>query len=219
MLVDGKLTRSTTALDVVAVLRERILGGYYAEDQFIRQALVAKELGVSRIPVREALAQLEAEGLVIREQYRGAVVPKLSSSEIEEIYALRGLLEPYLLEAAFDHITPVKLKHLQEIVGRVHSATDIAKWAELNVEFHRALYEPAGLPLALQTLDNLLVRADRYLKMQRSLSAQTKSESDIEHSRIIEFIKDGDKKGAISVLRKHIRWNSKDVRDAIGLKD
>jgi len=218
MLADGKLARSTTALEVARVLKERILAGHYAEDQFIRQELIAQELGVSRIPVREALAQLEAEGLVIREKYRGAVVPKLSAAEIEEIYSLRGLLEPYLLEAAIDRISPETVARLSTIVEQSHETTDKAKWAGLNVEFHRTLYEAADRPLALQMLEKLLVRADRYLKMQRFLSTQTQQESDAEHLRILECIKTGDKRGAIDCLREHIRWNAVDVRRTIGFE-
>jgi len=218
MAVTGKLARSTTALDVARVLKERILAGHYREDQFIRQELIAQELGVSRIPVREALALLEAEGLVVREKFRGAVVPKLSVAEIEEIYALRGLLEPYLLEAAIERITPETIDQLTEIVSRSHQTTDKAEWAGLNVEFHRTLYDAADRPLALQMLEKLLVRADRYLKMQRFLSTQTQEESDAEHLRILDCIKSGDKEGALEGLRQHIRWNAVDVRRTIGFE-
>lgn len=212
----GKLARSTTALDVTRVLKERILAGHYAEDQFIRQDLIAQELGVSRIPVREALALLEAEGLVIREKFRGAVVPRLSAAEIEEIYALRGLLEPYLLEEAIARITPEIIETLDDIVERSRRASDKTEWAGLNVEFHRTLYEAADRPLTLQMLDRLLVRADRYLKMQRFMSPQTQQESDAEHMRILDCIKAGDKHGALESLRQHIRWNAVDVRRTVG---
>ncbi|MGF7147766.1 DNA-binding GntR family transcriptional regulator [Sphingomonas zeicaulis] len=214
----GKLARSTTAIEVARILKERILGGQYAEDQFIRQELIAQELGVSRIPVREALALLEAEGLVIREKYRGAVVPKLSREEIEEIYALRGLLEPYLLAEAIDKINQETIDRLVDIVARSHQTADKTEWAGLNVEFHRALYEAAERPLALQMLDRLLVRADRYLKMQRFLSTQTQEESDAEHLRILDCIKAGDKDGALDSLRQHIQWNSVDVIHTVGFE-
>ncbi|MBY8825006.1 GntR family transcriptional regulator [Sphingomonas colocasiae] len=197
-------------------MKERILAGHYAEDQFIRQDLIAQELGVSRIPVREALALLEAEGLVIREKFRGAVVPRLSAAEIEEIYALRGLLEPYLLEEAIARITPEIIDTLDDIVERSRRASDKTEWAGLNVEFHRTLYEAADRPLTLQMLDKLLVRADRYLKMQRFMSPQTQQESDAEHMRILDCIKAGDKDGALESLRQHIRWNAVDVRRTVG---
>jgi DNA-binding GntR family transcriptional regulator len=215
-LASGKLSRSTTAIDVMRVLKQRILAGHYAEDQFIRQELIAQELGVSRIPVREALAQLEAEGLVVREKYRGAIVPKLSVTEIEEIYALRLMIEPYLLRAAIANITPAQIDHLRAIVAKSREAQDMADWAGLNLDFHRSLYEAAEKPLSLQLLDNLLSRADRYLKMQRFLSNQTQEESDAEHQRILDFVIAGDADGAVDALCAHIRWNATDVTKMIG---
>ncbi|WP_136161309.1 GntR family transcriptional regulator [Sphingomonas flavalba] len=210
-----KLERSTTSADVARVLRRRILEGRYGEEQFIRQDVIATELGVSRIPVREALAQLESEGLVIREKYRGAIVPKLSLSEIEEIYELRGMIEPYLLAHAISNITPRQVRQLREIITRSMATDLVADWAGLNVDFHRKLYEVAGKPLTLQVLDNLLIRADRYLKLQNFNSLATKNESDAEHARILDLVEKRDVKAATAALRTHIRWNAEDVRQSI----
>ena len=216
---DQKLVRNTTASDVAKVLKARILAGHYADNQFIRQELIAQELGVSRIPVREALALLEAEGLVVREKYRGAVVPKLSLIEIEEIYALRAMIEPHLLRAAMANMTPAKIDELRDIVLRSRGAQEMADWAGLNLDFHRTLYEAAEKPLAMQVLDNLLMRADRYLKMQRFLSVQTQEESDAEHQRILEHIAAGDTEAAVAALCQHITWNAQDVRTSIGFPE
>lgn len=213
---NDRITRSTTAAEVARVLRQRILAGHYAENQFIRQELIAQELGVSRIPVREALAQLEAEGLVIREKYRGAVVPKLSGREIEEIYELRAMIEPYLLRHAIANITPAQIQQLQEIITTSRQLRDMTKWAGLNLDFHRMLYAVADKPLAMQVLDNLLMRADRYLKMQRFLSSQTQEESDEQHQRILDLVAKGDADRAVAALEEHIGWNAKDVQNTIG---
>lgn len=218
-LTSNKLVRSTTAVEVARILKERILGGHYAEDQFIRQELIAQELGVSRIPVREAIAQLEAEGLLIREKYRGAVVPKLLSTEIEEIYALRAMIEPYLLRAAMEKITPEQIEHLRQIIARSRAAANTASWAGLNVDFHRSLYALANKPLAMHVLDNLLMRADRYLKVQRFMSSQTQTESDAEHQRILDHVAEGNVEEAVAALCSHIGWNAEDVRQTIGLAD
>lgn len=215
---NGKLVRSTTAGEVARVLRDRILAGRYAQDQFIRQELIAQELGVSRIPVREALAQLESEGLLIREKYRGAVVAKLSESEIAEIYELRLMIEPYLLRAAIKNITPDQIDGLRAIVHRSREVQDMAEWAGLNLNFHRALYAPADKPLTVQLLENLLTRADRYLKMQRFLSVQTQSESDEEHQRILDLVAAGEGEAAVEALCNHISWNAQDVRRSVGLQ-
>ena len=214
-----RLNRTTTAHDVTQVLRRRILEGRYPVDKFIRQDTIAQELGVSRIPVREALAQLESEGLVIREKYRGALIPKLSLSEIEEIYEMRAVIEPYLLRHAVSNITAEQISHLERIVERSRKTRVTQDWAGLNVEFHRKLFEAAGKPLALQVLDNLLVRADRYLKMQNFRSSTTREESDAQHGQILKCVRDRDVEGAVAALTLHIRWNAGDVKHTLGLPE
>ena len=210
--------RSTTARDVADVLRQRILSGHYREDRFIRQELIAGELGVSRIPVREALAQLESEGLVVREKYRGAMVPKLSSEEIEEIFELRALLEPYLLRRAIRKITKAELAELRDIVQRARGMKDIGEWAGLNVEFHRTLYRAADKPVASQFLENLLIRADRYLKLQTISAASKITESDRQHEDMLNLIEKGDEEAAVAALREHIRWTADYAPTTLGLK-
>ena len=211
-----KLSRSTTSNEVARIIRQRILSGHYEQGKFVRQELIAQELGVSRLPVREALAQLENEGLIVREKYKGALIPRLSASEISEIYALRGLLEPHLLQAAIPNLDDGAIRKLSAIVEQSREADSISKWAELNQAFHRSLYEYARQPLSLQVLDNLLVRADRYLKMQRFLSSETQRESDAEHQHLLDLIEAGDTKGALAALKKHIIWNAQDVMRTIG---
>lgn len=206
------LTRSTTAAEVVRIVRQRILSGQYKAGHFLRQEALAQELGVSRIPVREALALLEAEGFVIREQYRGAVISHLSLREIEEIYTLRSMLEPYLLEQAIPKLTPAAIQTARELVIASRTCTDLNEWGKLNFQFHKALYQPADLPLTMQVLDQLLLRADRYLRMQRYLSAEIQKESDQEHQNLLDLIEAGRGEEAMAALRKHISWNEKDVR-------
>jgi DNA-binding GntR family transcriptional regulator len=207
----SRLERSTVAGDVTRVLRQRILAGTYSDENYIRQEVIAGELGVSRIPVREALAQLEAEGLILRVKYKGAIVPKRSSDEITEIYELRLQLEPFLLRLAIPNITTRQIDDLRRIVKKSRKATTIAEWAELNVQFHRSLFEAANRPITLQILDQLLIRADRYLKMQNFHSTKLKDESDVEHSNLLELVANKETEKAVEALTRHIRWNSDDV--------
>lgn len=207
-----QLARSTTAAEVARIVRQRILNGHYKAGSFLRQEAIAQDLGVSRIPVREALALLEAEGFVIREQYRGALIPKLSLQEVKEIYTLRSMLEPYLLEQAIPKLTASVLDKARELVVASRDCTDLNEWGRLNFLFHKTLYQVAELPLTMLVLDQLLGRADRYLRMQRYLSAEIQKESDQEHQNILELIAAGRGEEAVAALRKHISWNEEDVR-------
>jgi len=214
----SSILRNTSAKDVADVLRKRILSGHYREDRFIRQELIASELGVSRIPVREALAQLESEGLVVREKYRGAMVPKLSSEEIEEIFELRAILEPYLLRHAIPKITKSQIQELRDIIKRARGMKDIADWAGVNVDFHRTLYRAANKPVASQILENLLIRADRYLKLQTFSTAASFIQSDQEHDQLLDLIEQGDEAGAVAALCDHIGSTADHAPITLGLK-
>ncbi|HTN98462.1 MAG TPA: GntR family transcriptional regulator, partial [Nordella sp.] len=99
------LHHRTIASAVVDALRRRILDGEFAAGAQLRQDSLAKEFGVSRIPIREALLQLDAEGLVKILPHRGAVVSELSVAEIKELFDLRALLEPRLLRLSAPHLT------------------------------------------------------------------------------------------------------------------
>src|SRR5215216_4305615 len=94
------IQRQTIASMTIKALRDRILRGDYPEGEPLRQDAIADELGVSRIPVREALRQLEAEGLVVFNPHRGAIVSSLSLDEIDEVFALRGDIEAGLIRRA-----------------------------------------------------------------------------------------------------------------------
>lgn len=207
-----RLARSTTAAEVARIVRQKILSGQYKAGDFLRQEALAQELGVSRIPIREALALLEAEGFVVREQYRGALIPHLSLREVEEIYGLRSMIEPFLLEHALPKLTPEVIAKARELVVASRDCTDLNKWGQLNFQFHKTLYAVADLPLTMQVLDQLLMRADRYLRMQRYLSAEIQQESDQEHQNLLDLIEAGRGEDAIASLRQHISWNETDVR-------
>src|SRR5665213_669675 len=99
------ITRQTVTHQATVALRERILRGVYADDTPLRQDALAAELGVSRIPIREALRQLEAEGLVVFNPHRGAVVSSLSVDEIDELFELRSQIESDLVRRAVSRTT------------------------------------------------------------------------------------------------------------------
>src|SRR3982751_6667727 len=129
------IQRQTIAGMTVEALRERILRGDYPDGEPLRQDALAVELGVSRIPVREALRQLEAEGLVTFNPHRGAVVSSLSLDEIAELFELRAEIECDLLRRAIPKMTKEQLDRAGEVLSRYERALrahDVAEYGELN---------------------------------------------------------------------------------------
>lgn len=207
----ARITAKPMGEQVADILRQWIVNGHLSGGSHIRQEEIAKELGVSRLPVREALVILESEGLVNRETYKGTVVTEVSLEGVNETCALRVLLETYLLEHAIPRITEQDLDGLNEIIAKSNHCNSEDEWAKLNLEFHLALYAPANLSLTLQTLEQVLRRADRYSRIQQELSSTLRQSSNKQHLEIVNQIRADNPHGAIEALKRHIEWNNNEI--------
>jgi DNA-binding GntR family transcriptional regulator len=197
--------RTLTGMTLDA-LRDRILHGEYPEGEPLRQDAIADELGVSRIPVREALRQLEAEGLVTFSPHRGAVVSTMSLQEIAELFELRAEIESDLLRRAIpnmkneDHARAKEILVAYEIALR---AGEVAKYGELNWQFHSTLYAPAARVFTMGMVGKLHQQSDRYLRMQLALT-HGESRAKDEHRAIAAAAKRADVRLATRLMREHI---------------
>lgn len=201
-----RIPRQTIASMTVDALRERILRGDFPEGEPLRQDAVAEELGVSRIPVREALRQLEAEGLVTFSPHRGAIVSSLSLAEIEELFELRADIESDLLRRAIPKMTRDQLDRAMNVVEAFQASLrsgESDKWTWLNWDFHSALYVPAERNLTMGVLQKLHQHSDRYFRMHVMLARGGQKAND-EHRAIVAAVKKRDVKGAVSLMRSHI---------------
>ena len=200
------LRRQTLTGMTLDALRERILRGAFPEGEPLRQDAIAEELGVSRIPVREALRQLEAEGLVIFHPHRGAVVTTLSLAEITELFELRADIESDLLRRSIPLMKPTDHRTATEILDGYEAALhsgEVAAWGELNWRFHSALYAPSNRQFTLGIVSKLHQHSDRYLRMQLSLT-HGESRARAEHRAILAAVKRRDTVRAPSLMRAHI---------------
>src|SRR4051794_17837943 len=130
--------RPTVVSMTADALRDRILRAHYPEGLPLRQDAIANELGVSRIPVREALRQLEAEGLVTFSPHRGAIVSTMSLKEIRELFELRAEIESGLLRRAIPEMTAEDFARAAEILGAYDDALrsgEVSMWGTLNWQF------------------------------------------------------------------------------------
>lgn len=200
------IARRTVTDLALEALRERIVRGHYPDGAPLRQDALAAELGVSRIPVREALRQLEAEGLVSFSPHCGAIVSTLSLEEIEELFALRALIESDLLYRSIPRLTAEHRREAADVLGAYKLALDaglVAEWGDLNWRFHSALLAPAGRGLALGVLQNLHHQSDRYMRAQLVLTHGA-ARADDEHRAILAAVAAGDRDIACASLARHI---------------
>lgn len=192
-----------TAELVADALRQAILQGRLKSNQPLRQDEIAAEFGVSKIPVREALFQLKAEGLVTFYPNRGAVVSALSAAEADEIYAMRIALESLVLRRAIPRLSQADWLRAEGALAALDQAQNPARWSELNWEFHATLYQAAGMPRLMDTVARLHHNVARYLILYLAgLAYQASSQA--EHQAILAAARRRDSEAAVAHLEQHL---------------
>ena len=202
------IERRTVAAEAAEFLRQRILAGELRAGQPIRQEQIAQELGVSRIPLREALKQLEAEGFVTIAPHKGAVVSTLSAEEAEELFALRLQLEAWLLRDAIPRMREADFAHLDALIEESRAPGNLARWGELNWQFHESLYRPAGRPLSLRFLKRVHDNLDRYLRLQIAITRDW-DRAYRDHQDLVALSREQNVDAALALLRDHILGTAK----------
>src|SRR5688572_8830356 len=153
--IHESMKASTTVDTVAAGLRTSLHRGRWAPGTALRQEDLAAEFGVSRIPVREALTRLQAEGLIVVEANRGAFVPVLTAGEVEEIFDLRVLLETDALRHAVPRHTPRSLRQLEALQRDLDDEANPVQWLASDAAFHAALYAPSNRRRTLEAIATL----------------------------------------------------------------
>jgi DNA-binding GntR family transcriptional regulator len=200
------IARRTVADLVAARLRSHILSGALGDGMPLRQDAIAGEFGVSRIPVREALAQLEAEGLVRLERHRGAFVAELSAEDVAELFELRAAIEPALLRRALPRMTTRDLEAVATASATFETALSGGnrdRWGELNWRFHEALYRPAARPRTLRLLREHNNSTGRCIRLHLGLEGSV-SLAQAEHRQLLELCRAREVEGAAELLTRHI---------------
>lgn len=194
-------------------LRTDILSGKYKNNEELRENTIAKEYGVSRTPVREAIRQLELEGLVTTVPNKGAYVKSIKRKDVEDIYAIRSLLEGLCARWAAENITKEQLEGLEEILymTRFHLEHEhFEQLYEYDGKFHEALYSACNSPI----LNHLLKDFHEYIQnvrkralkdMERAVQCQE------EHEAILEAIKLRDANRAAQLAGRHIQKAAENI--------
>jgi DNA-binding GntR family transcriptional regulator len=203
-IVDRHGRQFRTVGDMVyEVLRESILKGVFQPGERLRQDQLAEAIGVSRIPVRSALLQLESDGLITFNPYRGAVVNALTPDEMREIYEIRGVLERHALRKTIKDMTPERLEHLEQLARELNTVKDGEEFLARRNEFYRELYDGERHPRLVGMIEKLRADAGRYWLEHKVEYVSRPGQRD--HLHVLEFIRRGDIDGAVRWLHEHLQ--------------
>ena len=189
---------------LVEYLRDEIIQGDLVPGQHIRLDETADRFDVSTMPVREALRDLEAEGLVSIFPHRGAVVTQLSADDLRDIYEIRGMLEELGTRLAVPHMTEATLAELTSLIEEMDRHLDeVVTLVRLNHRFHSVLYSPSGRRHLCGFIITLRYRTQHYLRAYIAQLGRM-PQAQVQHRAILEACKSGDAELAGSLMYDHV---------------
>ncbi|AXJ94569.1 MULTISPECIES: GntR family transcriptional regulator [unclassified Sphingomonas] len=203
----------TLSDQVFEIVLERIVSGEIPTGAPIRQDALAADLGVSKIPLREALARLEQEGLLVSQANRGYTVRPMSAEQADEIYALRLAIEP---AAAARAAREASVREQAEAEAAFHAldtaaAENLTEVAVRNRDFHTALVRPGGRVLTTQLVERLAVLAERYV-IAHLQPAGREDRAHLEHRQMLDAWLRRDGAAVESLLVGHLSATRDDLR-------
>jgi DNA-binding GntR family transcriptional regulator len=203
--VSGR-THGASGARIAAELRDAILAGHYSPGSRIRQEDLAEAYGASRLPVRDALRMLEAEGLVTLVANTGAWVAKLNPAECEELYQVRERLEPFLLSLNVPLLQEERIDELGLLATAMEHTDDVEKFLQLDREFHLSSYAVAETTMLQEMTVRLWNRTQPYRRVYtRMFRAEGDHSVHHEHHLIVAALHRRDAEGAERLLAGHIR--------------
>jgi DNA-binding GntR family transcriptional regulator len=202
---DESMLRTGSRADFVfETLRDAIWDGRIARGVRIREEEIARNLGVSRTPVREALQRLQQRGLLVVGAGRGLVVAELSHLQVVELYAMREILEGSAARFAAQHASDTEIEILHRLQRELRQVkTDAMALVMLNRQFHQAIYHAAHNQYLMQALESL--HDSLALLNHTTFRMPKRKESDEEHRKIVLAIEKRDPDQAEQAARAHIR--------------
>src|ERR1700751_148933 len=215
---ESAIPRRSLTSAVADKIRDKIIRGEIQEGAQLRQDAIANQYHVSRIPVREALRQLDAEGLIAIVPNRGAVVPALSPDDIEELFSIRALLEPEVLKLSIPLLTEEDFSEadavLRKYVSELRRDDHVSSWGRLNWQFHSILYSRANQPRFMAIIRNVNNSGERYTRLQLYLTHGMKRANE-EHHQILELCSEREIPAACKLLREHILHAGRSLKEAL----
>ncbi|MDC0737990.1 GntR family transcriptional regulator [Cognatishimia sp. SS12] len=200
----------SAAAPIYRALKASILASDLPAGRALRQSEIAKQFGVSKVPVREALQKLEAEGFVLLLPNKGAFVREVPAEEVLDLLDIRAALESQAVENAVPQMIETDLQALQANLKAYSEAPDIPAWSQLNLEFHRMLCEPCGNTQLMLMLEDIQLRIGPFLRLTvTEASGMERPRRD--HDLIVQACLSGNAKEAAALVRRHIQETKKEV--------
>ena len=166
---------------------------------------IASELDMSRMPIREALRRLSAEGLISLRTNRGAVVKKLSKEEVSEIFEMRAVLEGLAAGMAAKKATASDIQELELLLARLRAVqNDLPLWITAHREFHEKISAISRAPRILAQITSLHALIEPLMRVWIESSPESKNVNSV-HERILEVMKSGDAEEMEQLIKKHSR--------------
>jgi DNA-binding GntR family transcriptional regulator len=192
-------------------LRELILSGELAGGSKLHQGDLATRLGVSRMPVRQAILRLENEGLVVQRPNRGATVTLLGSEAILELFEMRGVLEGWAFRLAVSRMTAVHRRQVERSIALLDQAqSDIVLWVERHDALHEYLCQCAARPRLTAAVRHLRLSITPYIRLYLS-AYQSAEMAGFEHHTLLQAMETGDPARSEAIMREHVMSAAKGV--------
>lgn len=200
-----------TMVALATALRAEIADGRLAPGAALRQDELAGRFGTSRIPIREALRTLQAEGLVTYAPNRGAVVAVVSAKEIQEMLEVRIALECHAIRMAVPLTAGSDIEWMRRVLQAYDVAPDAVEWSSINWQFHWALYTPSDCQRLLEAIEQNWNRFSSAARVQISTLAG-RERPQREHHQLLALVENGKADQAASLLADHIRDTQRSIR-------
>lgn len=214
------LTHGASGAQIASSLRDQILSGHYSPGEKVRQDELADEHGASRLPVREALRMLEAEGLVTIVANRGAWVSKLSARECEELYFMRERLEPLLLGLNVPLLSDEAIDGLELLADAMERSNDVDQFLRMDREFHLSAFASRETVALSDLVHALWNRTQHHRRVVTRLFYSDADRSvHYDHHLIVSALRNRDQEGAEHALAAHVRRSRMELAKHPGVFD
>jgi DNA-binding GntR family transcriptional regulator len=213
-----KLNRESLPDALARLIRERILDGDLAAGEPLNQERLANDYNCSRIPVREALRQLETTGLVVTIAHRGTSVASLPRDDIDELFEMRAMVETNLLRHAIPRMGPEDLARADGFLAELdaaYAARDVSRWGSLNWAFHKCLYQPSCRAISIGIAESLNLQIERFIRLQL-LMDQDFEHASSEHHELLALCERRDVEAATAFLAEHILTTRRALKRNLG---